>query len=134
MQWDASTFAGFSRADPWLPLAGDFAAVNVARERGDPASLLNLYRRLIAVRRQSRALTEGSYRLLAVTDATLAYLREAAGEAVLVALNFAAEPAAVAVGGAGTVLVWTDRGGEGAAAGGSVTLPARSGAVIALAP
>jgi glycosidase len=33
MQWDANRFAGFSGTEPWLPLAGDFASVNVARER-----------------------------------------------------------------------------------------------------
>ena len=43
MQWDGSTFGGFSTARPWLPLAKDFTANNVARQRADPGSLLNLY-------------------------------------------------------------------------------------------
>ena len=51
MQWDASAFAGFSTVEPWLPLPDDFATRNVASERADPASLYNLYRRLIALRR-----------------------------------------------------------------------------------
>ncbi len=51
MQWDEGAFAGFSGVEPWLPLADDFATVNVARQRADPASLYNLYRRLIAARR-----------------------------------------------------------------------------------
>ena len=59
MQWDASAFAGFSTVAPWLPLAGDFAGGNVAAERADPASLFNLYRRLIALRRVRPALTRG---------------------------------------------------------------------------
>ena len=40
MQWNDGAFAGFSGVEPWLPLAEDFATVNVARERADPASLL----------------------------------------------------------------------------------------------
>ncbi len=132
MQWDASRFAGFSNAEPWLPL-GEHAAINVAAERAEEASLLNLYRRLIAARRQSRALREGSFRLLAVTDATLIYSREADGEAVMVALNFAAEPATVVMpDGGGTLLVAPAGLRDGAIVGGSITLPPYTGAVMAL--
>lgn len=62
MQWDARRFAGFSASQPWLPPAEDFASTNVARERADPSLLLNLYRRLIALRRARPALTRGAYR------------------------------------------------------------------------
>jgi alpha-glucosidase len=132
MQWDASAFAGFSRVEPWLPL-GDFVAVNVATERADPASLLNLYRRLIALRRKNRALTEGSYRLLAVTDTTLSYMREAGGEVVMVVLNFAAEAVSVALpAGAGAILLATGNGPAVGRGAGSLALPGYDGAVIAL--
>jgi alpha-glucosidase len=88
MQWDASPPAGFSSVQPWLPLAEDAATCNVATQRSDFASLYNLYRRLIAFRRKSPALTGGSYRPLVAADDVLAYIREADGEQVLVALNF----------------------------------------------
>ena len=48
MQWDAS--GGFTRGEPWLPLVGP-ADRNVADESSDKGSLLNLYRRLIELRR-----------------------------------------------------------------------------------
>jgi alpha-glucosidase len=135
MQWDASAFAGFSDAEPWLPLSGDVAGVNVARQRDDPASLFNLYRRLLAARRKSIALTAGSYRLLTVDDRVLTFLREAAGERVLVALNFSAEVAAVDVpGAAGTVVVATAPGEDGNAVRGSMRLPGQAGAVVAMQP
>ncbi|MBV9548035.1 MAG: alpha-amylase, partial [Chloroflexi bacterium] len=51
MQWDASAFAGFSSARPWLPVSSDYADVNVEVERGDARSMLNLYRRLLELRR-----------------------------------------------------------------------------------
>ena len=132
MPWDASCFAGFSTAEPWLPV-GD-AAINVATERADAASLYNFYRRLVALRRKSAALNAGDYRQIALGDETFAYLRETGGEHVLVALNFAARPAALVVPGRGTVLATTESEGAGTAVNGTVALPAKGGAVIALEP
>lgn len=48
------------------------------------AATFDLYRRLIAVRRSSRALREGGMRWLHVDDDALVYLREVPGERVLV--------------------------------------------------
>ena len=136
MQWDAGAFAGFSTVEPWLPLAEDFAGHNVARERADPASLFNLYRRLIAVRRARAALTRGAYRPIAASGDVLAYMREADGDRVLVALNFGAGPATAALpadASAGTILVSSDADRDGETVRGSLALPAHAGAVIALA-
>ena len=49
MQWDRS--GGFTTGTPWLPMV-DPERRNVADERDDPDSLLGLYRRLIAARRE----------------------------------------------------------------------------------
>jgi alpha-glucosidase len=51
MQWDAGPNGGFSDGEPWLA-AVDPAERNVADQREDPASLLTLYRELIALRRR----------------------------------------------------------------------------------
>ena len=59
MQWDASPTGGFTTGEPWLPLV-DPATRNVAAQAADPASLLALYRRLIATRRGSPALRRGT--------------------------------------------------------------------------
>jgi alpha-glucosidase len=88
MQWDQSPQAGFTTGLPWLPLPADHQAVNVAVERDDPASLLTLYRRLIALRRTESALTLGSYRRLQATEQVLVYQREAGTRRWLIALNF----------------------------------------------
>src|SRR5579864_8303395 len=54
MQWDASPQAGFSpNPRTWLPVTADYPRVNVRRELADPASLLNWYRPLIALRRSN---------------------------------------------------------------------------------
>src|SRR3954465_13004360 len=49
MQWDRSASGGFTTGAPWLP-AVDPQERNVADQREDPDSLLNLYRDLIARR------------------------------------------------------------------------------------
>jgi alpha-glucosidase len=92
MQWDAGAFAGFSRVEPWLPLAADFRAENVDNERKDPESTFNLYRALIRLRRRTAALVEGTYRPVHATGQILLYWREGARDRLLVALNFGDEP------------------------------------------
>jgi alpha-glucosidase len=135
MQLDASAFAGFSTVAPWLPLAGDFSGSHVAGERADPTSHFNLCRRLIALRRARPALTRGAYRPIAATGDVLAFVREVAGDWVLVALNFGSKPSAVTLpGGAGTILLSSGGGRDGEILGDSFTVRGHAGAVIALDP
>ena len=107
MPWDASHAAGFTTADePWLPLNPDYETVNVAAALKDPRSMLSLYRRLLALRKNTRALHAGDYRSL--DDAppnVFAYLREADDETVLVALNFSPEPACLPISTPGRLLL-----------------------------
>ena len=89
MQWNASRHAGFSPADPWLPVHPNHTLVNVENQTGDPGSLLSYYRELIWLRKKTPALCHGAFRSL-VSHPTeyLAYLRSYEGQAVLVLLNF----------------------------------------------
>jgi alpha-glucosidase len=103
MQWDGGPAAGFSDVEPWLPVSADYATRNVAAQLADPASILNLYRRLLWHRRESPALHGGSYQPLDVgDDACFVYLRVAGGERRLVALNFTADPRRISIAGEGT--------------------------------
>ena len=115
MQWDGSPGGGFSAGEgegaAWLPVNPEAAVVNVEAQRGDPASMFELYRRLIAERRSSPALRRGSYRTVASPKSVFAYLREVDGERRLVALNFSSRPARVSVSGsAGRLRLSTDPG------------------------
>lgn len=88
MQWDASAQAGFSTATPWIGLNPDYRAINVAAQRDDPDSVLNFYRRLIALRRAEPVLQYGRYRLLMADDARIyAYGRSAGREGIVVIVN-----------------------------------------------
>src|SRR5216683_5540290 len=93
MQWDATTGAGFTTGEPWLPVASGHERCNVAAQRDDPASMLSLYRRLICYRKGSGALCRGDYRPIPdVPDGVFAYLRQDANNRLLLALNFTSEP------------------------------------------
>ena len=72
-------------------LQPDTQAINVDTESADPSSLLNLYRRLIGLRRSNDALATG--RLVPLTAGNtqvVAYLRRAGDKAVLVVANLGA--------------------------------------------
>jgi alpha-glucosidase len=86
MRWTGSPGAGFSDAEPWLPL-GDLA-VNVEAQEADPRSMLALHRALIALRRSRDDLVAGGYETLIASD-VLAYRR---GDCTIVALNLTAGP------------------------------------------
>jgi alpha-glucosidase len=98
MQWEPGAGAGFTRGSPWLPASPDTGAVNVATERDAPDSMLSLYRSLLALRRREAALSVGAYAPVAAQGDVLAYLREAAGDRFLIALNFADRPGTLSLG------------------------------------
>ncbi len=89
MQWDDSPYAGFSDTEPWLPVSDDHQRVNVAAQENDPCSMLELYKRLIHLRKFHPALQEGAYEP-AETDAlgVFAFYRCTPEKRLLVVLNF----------------------------------------------
>lgn len=89
MQWSDGKNAGFSEAEPWLPIASDFKKKNVEVELGDPDSILNLYRALINFRNETPALQYGSYKSLDTDSPDIfSYVREYGNEKILIMLNF----------------------------------------------
>jgi alpha-glucosidase len=93
MQWNTSRNAGFSKTNPWLPMPPSYKTHNVATEAKDPNSVLNLYKKVLALRHTNEALLEGSYTALNEDDpSVMSYLRSYQGKAVLVVLNMSAFP------------------------------------------
>jgi alpha-glucosidase len=72
MQWDATPCAGFSAARPWLPLADDHLRQNVDKLEADRGSILNLYKALIALRKETPQLVRGTYRPIAAMSCSTA--------------------------------------------------------------
>jgi len=87
MRWDATPRAGFTAGTPWLPMGDDLEHINVATERAEPASSLQLHRALLALRRTEPALSVGAWAPLAADGALLAYERSHAGRRFVITLN-----------------------------------------------
>jgi alpha-glucosidase len=88
MQWNTAANAGFSNRTPWLPVPPSYSTRNVSSELKDQNSILNFYKRLLALRHQEPALLDGEYIALNENDPdVLSYLRRYNDQAVLVVLN-----------------------------------------------
>ena len=51
MQWSDGKNAGFTTGAPWLRVNPNYTAINVEKEAQDPDSVLNFYKKLIALRK-----------------------------------------------------------------------------------
>jgi alpha-glucosidase len=131
MQWNGGPQAGFTRGQPWLPLAPDHHWRNVESGRIDPDSMLSLYQQLLSLRRAEPALHVGDYRSLDVGPEVLGFVREHDRRRLVVLLNLTAQ--SVPISGAtelGRVLVSTHRDRTGSSFAGSASLRADEGVVV----
>ncbi|MEN8234366.1 MAG: alpha-amylase family glycosyl hydrolase [Actinomycetota bacterium] len=91
MQWTGDAGRGFTEPgiEPWLPFGMDADLRNVAAHLTDEGSLLNLYRRLIEIRKARPSLHSGNIEMLdGLPNDVLGYLREHSGEQTGVFINF----------------------------------------------
>jgi alpha-glucosidase len=107
MRWNTGPQAGFTTGEPWLPIGDDIDTFNVEAQRGDPDSLLNLYRCLIALRRSEPVLQAGSYEPQGRFGEALVYRRRLGDSTFLVALNFGHAPEDAPMSDGGTVCLST---------------------------
>lgn len=110
--WNATSNHGWGD-DPWLPAPPDAGARCADALRQDPDSVLHLYRRLLALRAGSAALSQGDLTLLDAPDHVLGYQRSLQGDERRVWINFSDAPVSLA-GEAGGIEVSSDGRGEGA--------------------
>jgi len=131
MQWSGERQAGFTAGSPWLPVNPNNSTINVESQRADPTSVLALYRRLIQLRRSEPALTRGSYRNLPNPEGVIAYLREAEGKKLLIALNLTSQPQTLPVHGVvGRTIVSTFLDTDARPVKGSLSLRADEGVIV----
>jgi alpha-glucosidase len=107
--WTAAPPHGWSGADPWLPWPPEPATINPEVQGHDPDSILNLYRRILAIRRSSAALRTGAQRLHDGTGPVLTFDRTDGDEVITVAINMSDE--AVAFDRARRTVVLSSRAG-----------------------
>ncbi len=125
MVWNGQALSGgFSSAKPWLPVPGEHLALAVDAEEADPDSVLSFYKRMLAFRRAHPVLRHGAIEFLASEGDAVAFGRSGAGEEMICAFNFSAEPAVIALAGAGTCEPLSEPALGGEAAGDEISLPA----------
>ena len=115
MQGDRSPHAGFSATRPWLPLADNWTEQNLESLDLQPFSILSLYKRLLALRRNYEALRLGRYETLTCRDDVFGFARSVGQEKLIVLLNFGQERRMVSLGSARAMVLLStirDRSGE----------------------
>ncbi|XP_034651351.1 maltase A1 isoform X7 [Drosophila subobscura] len=92
-QWTSGANAGFTDGPTtWLPLAGDYATVNVETEMAAQHSHLKIYKELVALRKYSKTLQNGSTKYVALTKDIFVVRRSLANSPTIVAvINFGTE-------------------------------------------
>jgi len=106
MQWSAGPGLGFTSGKAWESAQPDSLTTTVAAQDADTGSLLNLYRRLIHLRRANEALAMGRLVSLSAGSAQVAaYLRRAGERTVLIVTNLGETTGSrVSIGSADSVL------------------------------
>lgn len=92
MQWDAIQYAGFSEAKPWIPVNENYDSINVKEQAQREGSILEYYRRLIALRTSAEygeLLSEGSIQEIPMEDMDIiAFERDLGSKKIVVLLNY----------------------------------------------
>ena len=98
MQWDAKKNAGFSSETPWLPVHENHTTVNVANQQNDHNSVLNHFRKMVALRKQNLLLVYGNYEIIQEEHPTIyAYSRTLEDQKMLILLNFSELESSIAM-------------------------------------
>ena len=88
MQWNSGPNAGFTTGSPWEALGPDIAKYNVEDEQKDPNSFLNLYKKLIALRKAEVSLRRGAYKSINTNNnGVYAYMRTSGSDVIVTVLN-----------------------------------------------
>ncbi len=98
VQWSGEENAGFTTGTPWLPVNENYKEINVEREEGDPDSLLNFYRKAIALRKSLPVVRFGEYReYFKNSNKLYVYTRETEEQKLLFIGSFTEKPTKVKI-------------------------------------
>ena len=97
--------AGFTDGTPWLPVDPRHLPLAVDAQRSDPGSILNVFRRLLGLRRRSLALRVGDLEFIDAPEDVLAFHRTAADERLVCVFNLGARSIAWSPPGSGNAEV-----------------------------
>ncbi len=90
VQWDDSEQAGFTTGKPWLKVNANKSYINVKAESENENSIFNFYKGMIDFRKNSVALSDGTYRRVASPSDVYIFTREAKEERLYIYCNLTA--------------------------------------------
>ena len=103
MQWTSGENAGFTKGTAWLKINPDYKEINVEDQENNPDSVLNYYRKLVALRKSDdfkAVFTYGEFiPEYEEMDDILAFYRKDAAKCILVAANFGTDVASIELKG-----------------------------------
>lgn len=103
MQWTSGENAGFTKGTAWLKTNPDYKEINVEDQENNPDSVLNYYRKLVALRKSDdfkAVFTYGEFiPEYEEMDDILAFYRKDAAKCILVAANFGTDVASIELKG-----------------------------------
>ena len=89
VQWSAEENAGFTTGKPWFYVNENYVDVNVAAQEEDPESVLNFYRKAIALRKELSCVRHGNYmEYNKLSPSLYTYSREDDKQKILVVCSF----------------------------------------------
>ena len=92
MQWSNDEHAGFSTVKPWLKVNANYEWLNVEANKKDDDSILNYYKKLLAIRKKESLVIDGNYiDLFPKHKDIYAYMRTGTKEKLLVVANYSAK-------------------------------------------
>lgn len=93
MQWTGGEHAGFTTGTPWFCVNDNYKQINVEAALSDPDSILNFYKKAIALRKSLPVVRFGSYRTYYRNSGKLyVYARETEQQKLLVICSFTNKP------------------------------------------
>lgn len=88
MQWENRVYGGFSKNKPWLKENQNYRQINVDSQIKDKESILNYYKEMIKVRKESLPLVEGEFQLISIEKHLFIYDRVTKQEVNRIYINF----------------------------------------------
>ena len=89
VQWTDGNHAGFTTGTPWFYVNPNYTEINVAQQESDPDSILNFYRKAIALRKSLPVVRHGIYREhFRANPNVYCYSRQCKGQKLLVICSF----------------------------------------------
>lgn len=93
IQWDTSTNAGFSEAEPWIKVNPNYTEINVEETLNDLDSIFYFYQKMLAYRKANPTLIYGAFKDLYPKDEDVfAFQRKDEDETFFIILNFSEAP------------------------------------------